>query len=144
MIPFDVQDGTQYRFWVPERVRFADLDLMGHVNNKHFCTYLETGRVAYFIARNLAASNAAGGPVTSMAIVRLEVDYLKEIRFPAELRVGIRPIRVGGSAITLACAIFDGEVCVATSQAVVVRFDVVNRRSKPFTDDERRVLEADL
>ncbi len=30
------------------KVRFADCDMMGHVNNAHFLTYMEQGRVEYF------------------------------------------------------------------------------------------------
>jgi acyl-CoA thioester hydrolase len=139
MTEFDPTARAGYHFWATEHVRFADLDMLGHVNNKAFATYFETLRVGYFIARGLG-----DGPLTGMALVRLEIDYRKEIRFPATLRLGVRLLRLGRSSITVACAIFDGDVCASTSLGIVVRFDPEARASKPFTALERAALEADL
>jgi acyl-CoA thioester hydrolase len=130
---------ASYDFWMAEHVRFADLDMLGHVNNKAFATYFETARVGYFIARGMGE-----GPKTGMALVRLEIDYRRELHYPATLRLGVRLDRLGTSSLTLLCAIFDSDLCAATSRAVVVRFDGVTRKSRPFTDDERHRLEADL
>jgi len=136
---FDPLNPESYRFWVTEHVRFADLDMLGHVNNKIYATYFETGRVSYFATKGLS-----DGPRVGMAIVRLELDYRKEILFPATLKIGVGLQRLGRSSLTLACAIFNGPVCSATSMATLVRFDPGTRKSKPFSDTERADLEADL
>ena len=140
MSDVDPLSPDSYRFWANETVRYADLDMLGHVNNKGFITYFETGRIAYFFARGLK-----DGPRAGMAMVRLEVDYRQEIVFPGTLRVGVRLQKLGRSSLTLACAIFgeDG-ACRATSMATVVRFDPGARKSVPFTEAERERLEADL
>jgi acyl-CoA thioester hydrolase len=39
---------TEFRFQHPVAVRFADLDVLGHVNHLAFLEILETGRVAYY------------------------------------------------------------------------------------------------
>jgi acyl-CoA thioester hydrolase len=135
----DALSPDSYHFWATEHVRFADLDMLGHVNNKAYATYYETARISYMGARGLRDGTAVG-----MALVRLEIDYRREIRFPATPRLGVKLQRLGRSSITLACAIFDGEVCASTSVGIVVRFDLEARASKPFTDAERGVLEADL
>jgi acyl-CoA thioester hydrolase len=139
MTEFDALNPDGYRFWAAEHVRFADLDMLGHVNNKAYATYYETARVAYMAAKGLKDGLSIG-----MALVRLEIDYRKEIRFPATLRLGVRLLRLGRSSISVACAIFDGDVCASTSLAIVVRFDPQARASKPFTGVERAALEVDL
>jgi acyl-CoA thioester hydrolase len=139
MTEFDPLDLEAYRFWAAEHVRFADLDMLGHVNNKAYATYFETGRVGYFAARGLS-----DGPRVGMAMVRLEIDYRKEIRFPAALRVGVRPLKLTRSTLSLACAIFNDDVCASTSVSTAVRFDPNARKSTPFSDAERAALEADL
>lgn len=139
MSDFDPVDPDSYRYWGAETVRFADLDMLGHVNNKAYATYYETARVAYMSARGLSDGLKVG-----MALVRLEIDYRKEIRFPATLRLGVRLRRLGTSSLTLACAIFDEHGCASTSNSVAVRFDAEKRGSKPFTPEERAVLEKDL
>jgi acyl-CoA thioester hydrolase len=40
----DAMDPASYRFWVTEHIRFADLDLLGHVNNVAFTVYAESCR----------------------------------------------------------------------------------------------------
>ena len=139
MSDFDPLDPASYHHWATEHVRFADLDMLGHVNNKAYATYYETSRITYFGSRGLSDGVSYG-----MALVRLEIDYRKEIRFPATLKLGVRLCRLGGSSVTLACAIFDGEACASTSKAIVVRFDGKARASKPFTPEERAALEQDL
>ncbi len=139
MTAFDPVALESYRFWVPEHVRFADLDMLGHVNNKAYATYYETARVAYMAGRGLSDGLKIG-----MALVRLELDYRKEIRFPATLQLGVRLVRLGNSSLTLACAIFDDEGCASTSLSVAVRFDAEKRASKPFTAEERSALQQDL
>ena len=136
---FDALDPEAYRFWAAEHVRHADLDMLGHVNNKAYATYFESGRVAYF-----ARCGINDGPKVGMAMVRLEIDYRKEITFPATLRVGVRPLKLTRSSITLGCAIFNDAVCSATSVAVCIRFDPAARKSMPFSDEERAMIEPDL
>jgi acyl-CoA thioester hydrolase len=139
MSEFDPTRPESYPFWATEHVRFADLDIMGHVNNKAYATFYETARIAYAAERGMRDRQKIG-----MALVRLEIDYRKEIRFPATLRLGVALRKLGRSSMTLACAIFDGDVCASTSVAVLVRFDLETRASKPFLDEERAALEADL
>lgn len=139
MSDFDSIDLGSYNFWATEHVRFADLDMLGHVNNKAYAIYYETARVSFMAACGLSDGQQAG-----MALVRLELDYRKEIRYPAMLKLGVRLCRLGNSSLTLACAIFDGDVCSSTSMATAVRFDAETRKSKPFSPVERQVLESFL
>ena len=139
MSDFDPTDPGSYRFWATEHVRFADLDMLSHVNNKAYATYFETARTDFMMACGLSDGFRVG-----VAMVRLEIDYRKEIRFPATLRLGVRLLRLGNSSLTLACAIFDGDICASTSQSTAVRFDAETRRSKPLTPEERQALESYL
>ena len=139
MSDFDARNPDSYAFWVDETVRYADLDVMGHVNNKAFGTYYESARVAYMMKNGLAVASDEG-----MALARIEIDYRAEILFPAALRIGLRPLRVGRSSVTLAGAVFNGAVCASTSIAILVRFNTIQRKSMSFTDEQRARLEADL
>jgi len=139
MSDFDPTDPGSYSFWAEENVRFADLDMLGHVNNKAYATFFETARVGFMIECGLSDGTRVG-----VAMVRLEIDYRKEIRFPATLRLGVRLLRLGNSSLTLACAIFTDDVCASTSQSTAVRFDTTTRGSKPFSAAEREALERYL
>ncbi len=133
-------DRAAYRFWVDERVRFADLDLLGHVNNKAFTTYAESGRAAFL--RDTAMG--VPGDRRQSIIARLEIDYLRELHYPAELRIGVRVIALGRSSFTLGLGIFTGAVCVATAVTVLVRIDAQTRAAVALDAEERARLQPYL
>lgn len=130
-------DPASYRFWTAERVRFADLDLLGHVNNKAFTTYAESGRFAFLSETGLWEPGAPRQNV----IARLELDYLRELHHPAELRVGVNVLRIGERSFSLGQGIFNGDVCVAAAVTVLVRIDVITRKAVVLDDTERRRLQ---
>ncbi|SFF57151.1 acyl-CoA thioester hydrolase [Fontimonas thermophila] len=123
---------TAYGFWTEERVRFADLDLLGHVNNKAFMTYAESGRVAFLQATGLWQRDAQRQNV----VARIELDYLRELHYPNALRIGVRVLRIGRSAFTLGLGMFANGSCVATAVTVLVRIDMHTRRAVALDEDE--------
>lgn len=113
---------------VNEIVRYGDLDPQGHVNNAKFATYLESGRVAMFRARDLGI----GVPNANFALVRQEIDFLRELHWQDELVVGNAVVALGRTSFTLAQAIFCGEHCAATGRAVMVTLDATTRKPRPL------------
>ena len=82
-----------------EIIRFGDLDPQGHVNQAVFLTYFESGRVAMFRDPDLGI----GVPGATFVMVRMEVDYLKELHWPGthrdrHRRRRVRPLLVQGRA----------------------------------------------
>lgn len=115
-------DGTRvedYRYWVDERVRFNDLDLLGHVNNIAYVVYVETGRANFLRSIGMFELDARRQTV----IVRFEIDYRREVQYPAELRVGVRVLAIGNTSFQIGVGIFNGETCVATARNAIVRWD---------------------
>ena len=41
-------DLSHYKLKLPIEIRFADFDMLSHVNNAKFLTYLEEARIEYF------------------------------------------------------------------------------------------------
>ncbi len=73
---------------------------------------------------------------------RLEIDYLAEVHFPAELRVGARLLSIGRTSFTLGNGVFRGDRCVATSRAVLVVLGPDGPAE--IRGERRRVLEDEL
>jgi acyl-CoA thioester hydrolase len=122
---------------VTEVVRYADLDPQGHVNNAKFATYFESGRVAMFRARDLGI----GVPNANFALVRQEIDFLRELHWQDELVVGNAVVAFGRTSFTLAQAIFKGEDCAATGRAVMVTLDATTRKPRPLPPEIIKQLE---
>jgi acyl-CoA thioester hydrolase len=135
----DLTDPGRYDHWIAEHVRFSDTDAVGHVNNVAFTAYVESGRVAY--AFDLADRIGDVG-LTSMVLRRLEVDYLSEAHYPADLRVGSRLLRVGRTSLVVGTAVFVGERCLCTARSVLVV--VGPDGAAPVPDAARPLLDEEL
>jgi len=136
---FDERDTASYRYWIEEKIRFADLDPVGHVNNNAIGVYLESARVTLFAD---AAGEMYGGRDgrQSWVVARLEVDYLKEMHFPGSVRVGTRIEKIGNSSLVLRQAIVkDGELA-GLARVIGVCFDMQERSSMRIPDGLRDCL----
>ena len=69
---------------VTDTIRFGDLDPQGHVNQAVFLTYFESGRVAMFRNKDLGI----GVPGATFVLVRIEIDYRRELHWPGTIEVG--------------------------------------------------------
>lgn len=128
-----------YPFWTEERVRFADLDINGHVNNIAFAIYAESGRAAFLAATGLWSVD---DPSRQSVLAHVEIDYLQELKYPADLRVGLRVIEIGRTSFKLGAGIFRGDHCVALVRSVQVRIDARSKRPLALDEDEQRMLQA--
>lgn len=136
---FDERDAASYGYWIEEKIRFADLDPVGHVNNNAIGVYLESARVSLFAdaAGEMYGGNRGG---FSWVVARIEVDYLKEMHYPGQVRVGTRIEKLGNSSLVMRQAIvFDGDV-VGLARIVGVCFDLQARKSMPIPDHVRAGL----
>lgn len=119
-----------------DKLRYADTDRQGHVNNAVFATFLETGRVEIIIGQELADEGAA------FVIARLELDFLSEINWPGEVEIGTAVREVGRSSFRLFQRVFQDGKPVAEAVTVIVQMNEATRRSHPLSDKARKQLET--
>jgi acyl-CoA thioester hydrolase len=121
-----------------ERVRFRDLDPMGHVNNAVFLTYLEQARVAFFSE----AGAATGLEEMNMIVARVEIDYKAPVRLGQEVEVSVRASRFGTKSFDLDYELrVDGEI-VVVAKSVQVAYDYDRREPVPVPAAWREKLTA--
>lgn len=94
-----------------QKVAWRDMDAFGHVNHLMYGVYFENARVDFF-EKNLTFSriSAKEGPV----IIHLEMDYRKQVVFPATLEVTTEIIARGRRNFEMACSMWNDEQCVVT------------------------------
>ncbi|TDC83227.1 acyl-CoA thioesterase [Micromonospora sp. KC606] len=128
-------------------LRWSDLDAYGHVNNARVLTLYEEARVAMMFAggRAWGVDSFADGVV----IRRHEVDYLRPIdyalgRATAEaaptVRIELWVEQVRAGSFTVAYELHDGDVLASTARSVLVPFDLVAKRPRRISADERTFL----
>jgi len=118
-------------------IRFGDLDAQGHVNNAVFSTYFETGRVAMFRDGDLGIGVANA----TYVLVRQEIDFLHELRWPGDVVVGTALAEFGRSSFTVVQAVFAADQCAAAGRATLVMLDTATRRPRPLTPEAIARLE---
>ena len=132
-------DPALYRSFHPVLLRFRDLDLLGHVNNVALAGWLEDGRVALELPVQPATPSYVG-PV--IVLLDLHIQYLEEIRFGDDVRVGTRVQRIGTTSVTIGQAVFASGKCAAIAEAVEVLIDQESRKPTPWPPAFRSLFEA--
>lgn len=112
-----------------DKLRYADTDRQGHVNNAVFATLFETGRVE-LLYDPAGPLHDAGG---SFVIARLIIDFIDELRWPGQADVATRVATVGRSSIRLEQALFQDGRLAAKAESVIVHVDGATRRSAPLS-----------
>ena len=120
-----------------DKIRYADTDRQGHVNNALFATFLETGRVEFLYnpERPLYREGA------EFVIVSLNLNLEREIRWPGRVDIGTRVARLGKSSLTLEQGLFQDDLRVASAETVIVQIDQESRRSTPLDAETVALLE---
>jgi acyl-CoA thioester hydrolase len=122
-------------------IRWRDLDAYGHVNNGVYLNFLEE-------ARDRWVQDVLGGIVDTwdFVLARVAIDFRDELKQDdGAVVVRCALASVGRSSIRTREEIrkIDGTLS-AESESVIVPRDPTTGRSRPLTDDERALLEAEL
>lgn len=119
-------------------VRFRDVDMMGHVNNAVYFTYMETIRTDYWIHLFSVESLSS----LSFIVARAECDFKAPARYGDEIEVSIRTTSIRNTSF-----VWDYEMrnaatreVYALGKTIQVYFDYRTNKSLPVPDDVRAKL----
>jgi acyl-CoA thioester hydrolase len=110
------------------QLRWSDPDMLGHVNHARALGLLEDARFAM-----------GDGVGSGLILVRLEIDYLRQLYYRVGERLVVRSTvtRLGTKSFTVRQELLqDGEVAIR-ADAVMVGFDFEADASRPLGDAER-------
>ncbi|MFP7672781.1 acyl-CoA thioesterase [Marivita sp. S0852] len=110
---------TQWPLAIADRVRFAELDPLNHVNNVAYLIWFESARVAYFKHINLTTyENAATEP--RIVIRRGEMDWLQEMRADEDYVIVSKTIACRTTSFTMHQEIWSAGTKRAEFKCVIV------------------------
>lgn len=141
MSDIDLKDRASYTHWTPVHIRFADMDILRHVNNVALAEYFEASRTA-FVYDVIALAGVDQS--NEFVLARVVIDFHRELHYPGSVDVGARLTRVGNKSMTTGYGIFQGETCYAISEAVNVFYDLATRRTMAPAPSVRALLEKEL
>jgi acyl-CoA thioester hydrolase len=130
----------------PVTIRFpmhwGEMDALGHANNTRFFTWFESARIAYF--KRIGLRGETPSPVGTI-LKRTECEFLRPVRWPAELVAGARVTALGNTSITMEYTLAlaqspDEPLARATAVVVVVNYETGEKT--PVPTHIRREIEA--
>ena len=122
------QDRAFYPHWHTIPIRHADLDELDHVNNVVFAVYCEEAR-RHLYSPMSAIQHSHGAMIF---VVRLSIDFHREMTFPGTVEVGTAITKLGNSSFTMTQGLFTEHGFHATAEVVTVVVNRDTRRSMPI------------
>jgi acyl-CoA thioester hydrolase len=123
------------RHWTVEtRLRFADLDGLGHVNSLSLAALVEDGRMRIILDVPMA-------PLTEFMLVSLMMEYLAPASTDEPIIVTTTTMRIGRSSVTFAHTLKQADTCIVQAESVVVHVDQKVRKSMSLTEEQLQFLQ---
>ncbi|MBW6401153.1 acyl-CoA thioesterase [Roseomonas sp. HJA6] len=131
---------ADFRFFLPHRVRYVELDTQGIVFNGHYLAWYDEAVSDYIRAAGYSDEMRVTG--ADFHVVRGLVEYKVPIGRKAEIDIAARCTRIGRSSIAFLPAVFPkgGDTLLATGEIVWVLTDQATRRPIPIPDALRTIL----
>lgn len=123
------------------QVRFNDTDMLGHLNNTSYALYAEQGRVAFMDAFR---QGGAFPENVFVILARIELDFLRQVRYGDRVHVLTRVAKLGRTSVTLAQDVYGDDVPAARAVSVVVVFDYGLQKPVLIPQQARELLEPYL
>lgn len=128
---------------VPIQIRFGDTDMLGHINNSNYLSYMELARMSYITAvlKNKLDWNKEGF-IQANAIV----NFVVPIHVDDKVDVFIRVSKIGSKSITLDY-LFNKtdrngkESIAANGSTVIVAFNYSSNESITVPESWRKMIE---
>lgn len=110
------------------QIRFADIDMLGHVSNSVYPQYMDLGRVDFFVELGKTEP-------PPMSVVRsVQYEMLREIKLMDKAEIITWCSALSKKSMTINMNIIVSESCVAKGVTVLVGFDEKTRRACAFPD----------
>jgi len=128
---------SDYKFFFPFRVRYAETDAQGIVFYAHYLTYFDTAINEYL--RNLPFNyvehvNRTG---TDFHVVKAVIEFFAPSHFDDEINVHVRTGKIGRSSLTFLTEIFpkNEETTLVKGEVVWVNTNQEAKKSAPLPEE---------
>ncbi len=131
-------DAARYPFAMTVAPRFADMDILKHINNLALAEYHEEARTR-FVTKVFGDDFLFRARDYRLLVARASYDYLREAHYPQPLEACAGLAHIGNASYEIAMALFQGGHCVCLADVVTVC--VTANGATRLPDDLRAALE---
>ena len=129
------------RFYDME-TRWYDEDMLGHINHGTAVAYFEDARVRHAHDIGLFPYDADKFP---FIVASMTFSFLKQIKHPKNLTVGLKISRIGGKSFDYEYGLFmeNDEECAISCNMTMVCFDFLNQKSVQVFDEIKKEFQGE-
>lgn len=128
-----------FRHCVDVQTRFSDIDMLGHINNNTYLTFMDLGKIQYFSDINGGKMNVAD---VRAVVVHVSCDFYEPAFFQEPLQVWSTITHVGTRSFTIEQRVINALTlstkCIGTT--VLAGFDPETQTGAPL--DEQWIASA--
>ena len=129
-----------WTFGRADRVRFGELEVLGHVNNAAYLRWFENLRIHYF--EQYGVADYSGTP-PKIVLKTIGLDFKAEVKLNDPYILVGRTVEMRSSSFTMHYGVYVRGALTTTGHAVVVSLNQDNSK-RPLSDDLRaRLAERD-
>jgi acyl-CoA thioester hydrolase len=128
---------SDYKFFFPFRVRYAETDAQGIVFYAHYLTYFDTAITEYLRGLPFNYVEHVKQSGTDFHVVKATVEFFAPSHFDDEIEVHARTGKIGKSSLTFITEIFpkDEEKTLVKGEVVWVNTDQKAKKSAPLPEE---------
>jgi YbgC/YbaW family acyl-CoA thioester hydrolase len=131
---------TDFRFFDPLRVRWAEVDMQKIVFNGHYLMYFDTAVAGYWRALALPYHDAMELLQGDLYVRKATLEYEASARYDDVCQVGVRTARIGTSSMLIEAAVFRQAQRLVHGELLYVFADPRTQTSRPVPQPLRDVL----
>lgn len=121
-------------------VRFADLDVMGHLNHAKYLTYMEQARILYM--KDVCGFSGVWVDL-GLILAKVTCDYLLPVDFAEVITIYTRCSRIGNKSFDLEYTLMnEKDETVATGKTVMVAYNYNTNGTIPIPDAWRSAMKS--
>lgn len=116
-----------FRFTLPMKVRYRDLDAMSHMNNAVYFTFFEQARTDYW----MALRDGKGPEALDFIVVSAACEYKRPLHYGDDALIGCRISRLGRKSFTMDYEMWTGDrrTLVAVARTVQSFYDYTLKKT---------------
>ena len=134
-----------FKHKTPVQIRFKDVDMMGHVNNANFLTYVEDARLKYF--EDVTGKDSDWSHQKGLILGRIEINYKLPMHYKDIISVYSKCSRIGNKSFDLSWIIAresklneENEI-LAYGVAVLVCYNYEQKKSMEISHERKQQIE---
>ena len=123
----------------PVQIRFNDVDMLGHLNNNIYLTFMDLAKARYF---NDIAGHLVNWSEINMAVVNINVNFYAPSYIDSHLEVLTSVIAISVHSLTMEQRVVDIETGEVKCSAIYIMagYDIKTATSLPIDDKWRETI----